>query len=214
MANKQVKIPTQSFIPVDVIKEGIMIMKNKSLRGVVLASSLNFALKSADEQEAIIYQFQDFLNSLDFQTQILVQSRRINMTGYVEKIKGFEKNQKNELLKLQTTEYRKFIEDMIGQGSIMTKQFYVIVPYYPLTELVNFSASSGDSKENLTEQKFQAAKYQLWQRMEFVAMGLRRCGIKSAPLKTVEIVELLWASYHIQEAEFGYYPEFPPELIQ
>jgi hypothetical protein len=214
MAKEQVKIPTQSFIPVDVIKEGIMIMKNKSLRGVILASSLNFALKAEDEQEAIIYQFQDFLNSLDFQTQILVQSRRINMTGYIEKIKGFEKNQKNELLKLQTTEYRKFIEEIIGEGSIMTKQFYLVIPYFPLTELVNFAADTEGSKEKLTEQKFQAAKYQLWQRMEFVAMGLKRCGIRSAPLKTAEIVELLWASYHLNEAEFGYYPEFPPELIQ
>lgn len=208
------KIPTQNFIPVEKIKEGIIILKNKSLRGALLVSSLNFGLKSAEEQTAIIYQFQNFLNSLDFQVQILVESRRINMTGYVEKLKTMEKEQKNELLKIQTAEYIKFIEGIIGGGSIMTKSFYVTVPYFPLTELTNFISEGESTKEQLTEQKFQAAKYQLYQRMEYIALGLRRCGLKSAPLDTAEIIELLWADYHPQEAEYGYYPELPPELTK
>ena len=208
------KVATQDFIPVEKIKEGIMILKNQSLRGVLIVSSLNFGLKSAEEQTAIIYQFQSFLNSLDFQVQILTSSRRINMTGYLDKLKKMEAEQKNELLKIQTTEYIKFIEEIIGGGSIMTKSFYVIVPYFPLTELTNFfpEDNAGKNKQQLTEDKFQAAKYQLYQRMEYIALGLRRCGLKSAPLNTAEIVELLWADYHPQEAESGYYPELPPEL--
>lgn len=213
MANKP-KIPTQNFIPVDKIKEGIMIMKNKSLRGVLTVSSLNFALKSGEEQTAIIYQFQNFLNSLDFQTQILVQSRRINMTGYLEMLEEQEREQTNELLKIQTREYRKFIGNIIRGGSIMGKAFYVVVPYFPLTELTNFVPDNEDDKTNLTEQKFQAAKYQLYQRMEYLALGLRRCGLKSVPLGTAEIIELLWANYHPQAAEFGYYPDLPPELTK
>ncbi|MDD3032762.1 MAG: hypothetical protein PHX52_01105 [Candidatus Pacebacteria bacterium] len=210
------KVATQDFIPVEKIKEGIMILKNQSLRGVLIVSSLNFGLKSAEEQTAIIYQFQSFLNSLDFQVQILTSSRRINMTGYLDKLKKMEAEQKNELLKIQTTEYIKFIEEIIGGGSIMTKSFYVIVPYFPLTELTNFfpEDNAGKNKQQLTEDKFQAAKYQLYQRMEYIALGLRRCGLKSAPLNTAEIVELLWADYHPQEAEFGYYPELPPELTR
>lgn len=209
------KIPTQDFIPIEKIKEGIIILKNQSLRGILIVSSLNFGLKSAEEQTAIIYQFQNFLNSLDFQAQILVTSRRINMTGYVEKLKKMEDEQTNELLKMQTSEYIRFIEDIIGGGSIMTKSFYVTVPYFPLTELTSFIPEGGDQKkEQLTEQKFQAAKYQLYQRMEYVALGLRRCGLKSAPLNTAEIIEFLWANYHPQEAEYGYYPELPPELTR
>jgi hypothetical protein len=126
-----------------------------------------------------------------------------------------EDEQTNELLKMQTSEYIRFIEDIIGGGSIMTKSFYVTVPYFPLTELTSFIPEGGDQKkEQLTEQKFQAAKYQLYQRMEYVALGLRRCGLKSAPLNTAEIIELLWANYHPQEAEYGYYPELPPELTR
>ncbi|HOI60107.1 MAG TPA: hypothetical protein PKU93_02165 [Candidatus Pacearchaeota archaeon] len=208
------KIPTQDFMPVEKIKEGIIILKNQSLRGVLIVSSLNFGLKSAEEQTAIIYQFQNFLNSLDFQAQILTSSRKINMTGYIEKLKKMESEQTNELLKMQTTEYIRFIEEIIGGGSIMTKSFYVIVPYFPLTELTSFVPDGNESKDQLTEQKFQAAKYQLYQRMEYIALGLRRCGLKSAPLNTAEIIEFLWSSYHPQEAEYGYYPELPPELTK
>ncbi|MDD2626618.1 MAG: hypothetical protein PHI87_03610 [Candidatus Methanomethylophilus sp.] len=213
------KVATQDFIPVEKIKEGIMILKDQSLRGILIVSSLNFGLKSAEEQTAIIYQFQSFLNSLDFQIQVLTSSRRINMTGYLDKMKAMESAQTNELLKMQTTEYIKFIEEIIGGGSIMTKNFYVIIPYFPLTELTSFiSEEEGESKANkkerLTEQKFQAAKYQLYQRMEYISLGLRRCGLKSAPLNTGEIIELLWADYHPQEAESGYYPELPPELTR
>ena len=209
------KAPTQNFIPIERIRDGILVLNNQSLRGILIVSSLNFGLKSADEQTAIIYQFQNFLNSLDFQTQILVISRRINMTGYIDRLKDVESKQTNDLLKLQTTEYIKFIEEIIGGGSIMTKNFYVTVPYFPLTELTSFIPDEDSKKkEPLTEQKFQAAKYQLYQRMEYVALGLRRCGLKSAPLKNAEIIELLWANYHPQEAEHGYYPDIPPELTK
>ncbi|MDD2548306.1 MAG: hypothetical protein PHO04_02385 [Candidatus Pacebacteria bacterium] len=209
------KAPTQNFIPIERIRDGILVLNNQSLRGILIVSSLNFGLKSADEQTAIIYQFQNFLNSLDFQTQILVISRRINMTGYIDRLKDVESKQTNDLLKLQTTEYIKFIEEIIGGGSIMTKNFYVTVPYFPLTELTSFIPDEDSKKkEPLTEQKFQAAKYQLYQRMEYVALGLRRCGLKSAPLKNAEIIELLWANYHPQEAEYGYYPDIPPELTK
>ncbi len=87
-------LPTQQFLEIDQIREGILLLKNKSLRGVLMVSSLNFALKSDDEQKAIIYQFQSFLNSLDFSIQIVIQSRILNITGYLEKLKDLEKQQK------------------------------------------------------------------------------------------------------------------------
>jgi len=89
------KIPTQQFLEIDNIRDGIIILKNKTLRGLFMVSSLNFALKSEDAQNAIIYQFQNFLNSLDFSCQILVQSKRINITGYFDKINALSAAQKN-----------------------------------------------------------------------------------------------------------------------
>jgi hypothetical protein len=213
-----VKLSTQSFLEFEQIKEGVLILKNKTLRGVLMVSSLNFALKSDEEQSAIIYQFQSFLNSLDFSCQILIQSRRLNVTGYLEKLEGLEKKQENELLKVQTAEYRKFIESLVKEGAIMTKNFYVIIPYYGLYEEQMIAAGKRLFKarapkiSTFTEEEFQRWKTQLWQRMEFLALGLRRCGLRAIPLTTPELIELFWGLHHPKEAEFGYYPEIPPEL--
>ncbi|HPD19934.1 MAG TPA: hypothetical protein PLV95_01715 [Candidatus Pacearchaeota archaeon] len=192
-----------------------MIMKDKSLKGILLVSSINFALKSEEEQEAIIFNFQNFLNSLDFSCQIVVNSRKVNITGYIEKIKKLEDEQKNELLKIQTADYRRFIEELVAGGSIMNKNFYVVVPYYPLIELASLPGGGGKEKTAgpLTEQGFQTGKYQLWQRMEYISVGLRRCGLKSIALGTEELIELLWSLHHPKQAELGYYPELPPEII-
>ena len=114
---------TQQFLEVDQIRQGVMILKNKALRGIIMVSSLNFALKSEEEQTAIIYQFQNFLNSLSFSCQILIQSRKLNITGYMEKLEEIEKKQKNELLQIQTAGYREFVESLIKQGTIMSKNF-------------------------------------------------------------------------------------------
>jgi len=211
-------MPTaQEFLEVDQIREGVIVLKNKAIRGILMVSSLNFALKSDDEQKAILYQFQNFLNTLDFSCQILVQSRRLNITGYIEKLKELEKTQEEELLKLQTTEYIKFIEGLMAQGVIMAKRFFVIIPFTVWEargEAPKKSLFRMPRVPALTEEAFQRCKSQLWQRMEFVALGLRRCGLQIVPLSSSEIIELLWSLHHPKEAEVGYYPEIPPELIK
>jgi hypothetical protein len=184
-----------------------------------MISSLNFALKSVEEQNAIIYQFQEFLNSLDFSLQILVQTRKLNITGYLDKLEDLERKQENELLKIQTKGYREFIAGLIKGETIMTKNFFVVVPFHPSpVDVQKFRKTPKFTPkkqgEDLTEDVFQRYKSQLWQRMEFVALGLRRCGLQAIPLITPELIELFWKFHHPQEAEFGYSPEIPPELAQ
>jgi hypothetical protein len=213
------KITTQQFVEIEQIREGTIILKDKTLRGILMVSSQNFALKSEEEQTAILYQFQNLLNSLDFSCQIIVQSRRLNITGYLEKLKDLEEKQENELLQIQTHGYREFIEGFIKEGSIMTKNFFVIIPFYPSPlEFKKASSSTKTQKEktasSLTEESFQRCKNQLWQRMEFTALGLKRCGLQAVPLISNELIELFWGLHHPKEAEFGYYPEIPPELVQ
>ncbi|XOB41253.1 MAG: hypothetical protein ACKKMW_00675 [Candidatus Nealsonbacteria bacterium] len=204
---------TQQIIEIDQIKEGVVILKSRALRGILMVSSINFALKSEDEQNAIIFQFQNFLNSLDFSIEIVMQSKKLNITGYLEKLKELEAKERNELLKIQIAEYQKFIRELIRGGAIMSKQFFVIVPF-SLIELHKLTAEESKQKKpaSLTEEKFQRARTQLWQRMEFVALGLRRCGLQSIPLNTTELIELFWSLYHPEESEVGYYPDIPPEL--
>ena len=177
-----------------------------------MVSSLNFALKSEEEQNAIIYQFQSFLNSLDFSIQLFVQSRRLNMTGYLDKLKELEEKQENELLKVQTAEYRKFVSGLLAEGIIMTKNFFVVVPF-TLIEIPGMGKKERKGISVLTEEQFQRAKSQILQRMEFVALGLKRCGLQAAPLNTSELIELFWSLYHPEEAEVGYFPEILPEFL-
>lgn len=218
--------PTQDFLEIQDIKEGIVILKNSQIRGVLMVSSLNFALKSSEEQSAIVYAFQSFLNSLDFSCQILVQSRNINITPYLDAIKKLEEEQINELLKTQISSYVEFIKELVGGDNIMTKSFYVVVPY-TLTEVLGvggaarqlsvfkmFGKKEAGQKQQMSEEDFQKCKNQLWQRMEFLAVGLKRCGLDVVPLTTPELIELFWAVHHPSEAEVGYYPEILPELLK
>jgi hypothetical protein len=200
----------QDFIPISQVRDGVIILKNKGLRSILMVSSINIALKSRDEQEAILYQFQAFLNSLDFPCQIIVQSRKTNITGYIEKIKKLEEEQKNELLKQQTAGYREFLEEFVTRESIYTKNFFVVIPYS--VPVVGGSKKKTKGTVDLNEDNFQRGKDQLYQRMEFVALGLRRCGLHCAPLTTIEVIELFWSLFHPKSAENGYYPEFPEEL--
>jgi len=204
------KSSSQQFLEIEQIKEGFFLLKNKSLRGVLMVSSLNFALKSDDEQKAIIYQFQNFLNGLDFSIEIVLQSRILNITGYIDKLKEMERIQSNELMKIQTAEYRKFITDLVGGRQILSKIFFLTVPF----TLVEIPKLIGKKEINFNEDHFQRAKSQLWQRMEFVAVGLRRCGLQCSPLNTLELIELFWSLHHPEESEVGYYPDIPPEIIK
>jgi hypothetical protein len=216
---------TQAFLEVQDIREGILLLKNNTIRGILMVSSLNFALKSEEEQTAIIYAFQSFLNSLDFSCQIVVQSRNINITPYLDSLKDLEDRQTNDLLKKQTASYREFIKNMVVGDVVMTKNFYVVVPY-TLMEILGVRAAtkqfnvlkqiSGGKEESkpMDDSQFQRCKTQLWQRMEYLAMGLRRCGLEAVPLTTPEIIELFWAIHHPDQAEVGYYPEILPELLK
>src|SRR3989344_621665 len=206
---------TQEFLELDEIREGMVVLKDRSVRGVMLASSQNFALKSTEEQDAVIGQFQSFLNSLDFSIQIVIQSRKLNLTGYLDQLKELEANQKNELLKGLTQSYHAFVEQLIAGSSIMTKSFFVVVPFtlietLPLDDRKRMPRIMG----RLSDDDLQRMKTQLWQRMEFVALGLRRMGLKVAPLNSEELIELFWGWHHPKEAEIGYYPEIPPEIIR
>lgn len=202
---------TQQFLEIEEIKEGVLVLRGRQVRGVLMVSSQNFALKSEEEQQAIIFQFQSFLNSLDFPLQISIQSRRLNITGYLDFLKDLGANQQNELLKKQTEDYRLFVERLITGGSIMAKNFFVTVPF-SFFEVVD----GGKPKFTgaLTEEEFQRMKNQLWQRMEYVALGLRRAGLQVVPLNTEELIELLWSYHHPEESEVGYYPEIPPEILK
>lgn len=211
MVNKTSK-STQGFVPLKEIRDGIVILKSGGLRLVLMASSLNFALKSEDEQTAIISQYQNFLNSLDFPIQIFVQSRNIDINPYLASLDKAERAQTNELLKLQTKEYMEFIKNLVATTDIVSKTFFVVIPYAPSFKLAESKGLAGllsglagkksqQKKIKEMDKKFAEHKLQLQQRADTVAQGLSGIGIRLVPLNTEELIELFYGLFNPGELE-------------
>jgi type IV secretory pathway VirB4 component len=199
---------TQDFVPIKEIRDGVVILKDGSMRSILLASSINFALKSADEQQAILMQFQDFLNSLDFSVQIFIESRRLDIRPYLALLEQRYKEQTIDLMKLQTREYIEFIKNFTESVSIMTKSFFIIVPYMPpvLTSsgglnILNKKKGTTASKVLDATAQFEENRSQLDQRLSVVEQGLSRCGIRVIKLGSEEMVELYYKLFNPGETE-------------
>ncbi|MEI8174509.1 MAG: hypothetical protein WCG28_01000 [bacterium] len=199
---------TQDFVPIKEVRDGIIILKDGDLRAIVLANSVNLSLKSDDEQKATILQFQSFLNTLDFAIQISIQSRRLDIRPYLLLLEDRAKVQSEPLLKLQTKEYIEFIRNFTDSVSIMTKSFFVVVPY---THTVLKSDSGiisrlfgkkNKAKTEIAKQEdFEEKRSQLEERVSVIEQGLSRCGIKSAQLGTEEVVEVFYKVFNPGEVE-------------
>lgn len=190
---------SQEFVAVKDIKDNVVILKNGQMCSIVLASSINFALKSEDERQAILQGFQTFLNTLDFSLQIYIQSRRLNINPYLELLATRESSQDNDLMRIQLREYMDFVRTFTEQVEVMTKSFFVVVPYSPLG--VNLSAGigsvfGGGRKSASTEMRFEENRLQLEQRVALVEQGLARVGVRSIVLKQDDLVELFYHLYN------------------
>jgi len=200
---------TQEFVPIKEVRDGIVIMKDGSMRAIILSSSLNFALKSTEEQEAIIYQFQNFLNSLDFSIQISVQSRELDIRPYLATLEKRHNEELNDLLKMQIREYIQFVKNFTENQNIMSKAFFISIPFNPTmlgakkgSGLGSF-LPSGKDKEKKVEKtdNFEENRTQIEQRVGVVQQGLLRCGIRSVALGTEETIELFYKLFNPGDTE-------------
>ncbi|MEK7588529.1 MAG: hypothetical protein AAB438_01790 [Patescibacteria group bacterium] len=199
---------TQEFVPIKEVRDGVIVLKDGGLRAIVLANSVNLSLKSADEQRATILQFQSFINTLDFSVQISIQSRKLDIRPYLVLLENRMKVQNEPLLKLQTKEYIEFIKNFTETVSIMTKSFFVVVPYTQISiqsETDFFSKMFNKKDKNKlkleAELDFEEKRSQLEQRVSVIQQGLSRCGIKSAQLGTEEVVEVFYKVFNPGELE-------------
>ena len=194
----------QEFVPIKEVRDGIIVLKDGGLRAVLIASSINLSLKSSDEQIAIINQFQNFLNGLDFPTQIVIQSRRLDIRPYLLLLENRIKEQVEPLIKIQTREYISFIRSFTDEVNIMTKTFFVIVPYTPTILKTGSGIIEGflSGTKSTTQGKtggvaeFEEKRSQLDQRVNVIIGGLGGLGIRSSQLKTEEIVELFYKTFN------------------
>lgn len=192
---------TQNFVPVSEVRDGIIVMKDGSLRAVLLASSINFALKSEDEQTAFIVQFQNYLNSMDFSTQIFVQSRMLDIRPYIATLEEAYKEQLDDLMRVQIREYIEFIKSFTEAANIMTKNFFLVVPYSPTMTMAKSGIGNilpfGGKKDSVQDNKtFEEQVTQLEQRVSIVQQGLIRTGVRTVQLGTEEAIELLYKLFN------------------
>lgn len=203
---QQQGLSSQKYLEIAEIKDNVVVMKNGSLRAVLMVSSVNFALKSIDEQDAIIYRYQAFLNSLDFSIQIVVNSRQLNIDSYLEALREEEKRQTNDLLRMQIMSYMEYINGLVKMANIVTKTFYIVVPF----SLVESKEGSVSSKLNsitnassmIADRKsFEKYRDQLFQRVDHVVENLSGAGLRMTMLNTQELIELYYGIYNPEAIE-------------
>lgn len=206
---------TQDFVPIKEIRDGIVILKDGTIRVLMMASSINLALKSADEQQAILMQFQSFLNSLEFSTQIFIQSRRLDIRPYLLLLEARLHEEMNDLLKIQIREYMGFVKTITQSTNIMNKLFIIVVPYAPPKSVTSTAPSSGgfgglfggkksaqsSAPSPSAVEAFEEAKSQIEQRAGIIKQGLSRTGVRIVPLGTEELTELYYRLFNPGEAE-------------
>jgi type IV secretory pathway VirB4 component len=207
MANKSgVPQSTKDFVQLAEIRDTVVVLKDGSLRSIIEIGSMNFELKSADEQVAIIQGFQNFLNSIDFPLQILVNSRKLDIGPYLKSLEALNETLKNELLKIQAAEYTRFIKGLTELANIMAKKFYVVVPFYVIEAAVPtkaglfgaFKSVVTPSKfiKTLTDEELENYKTQLGQRIGVIVEGLSGLGIETKTLAGDQLMNLFYSYYN------------------
>ncbi len=203
---KKNSVSTQQYLDIAEIKDDTVVMKDGTLRAVLLVSSINFSLKSEDEQNAVIASYVRFLNNLGFTLQIVIQSRELDIDNYLKYLENKEKEQTNQLLRVQTADYIDYIKELTSLGKIMNKRFMVIVPYNPLTDKrKGFFSLIGEALKpatviRLKEKTFAKYKEMLDRRIESVAGGLESMGVSVARLDTQSLIELYYRTYNPETA--------------
>lgn len=199
---------TQEFVPIKEVRDGIVILKDGSLRALLMASSINLALKSQDEQQAIIGQFQNFLNSLEFTVQFFVESRDLDIRPYIALLEERYVAELDELMKIQIREYIAFIKDFTERANIMAKNFFIVVPYDPALIsrgtgglVSSILPGGGGGASALTDEQFEQYRTQLEQRIAVVEQGLVRTSVRVVKLGTEEVIELFYKLFNPGELE-------------
>jgi len=206
LAKNKINNYTQDHLNISEIKDGVVVMRDGTLRSVILVSSVNFSLKSDDEQNAMIGAYANFLNNIDFVLQIVIQSRELNIENYLEYLRQQEKQQTNKLLKIQTGDYINYIQELISLGKIMNKRFYVVVPYDPLTDKhrgfwsLFKEAVWPATNIKLKEKTFGRYKEMLNRRLDSVISGLESMGMSALALDTQSLIELYYKTNNPETA--------------
>lgn len=214
---------TQQFLQFDHVREGIIVTKNADVRAILKIFPVNFSLKSQEEQDALTYAFQNFLNSLDFDLQIVLHSQKMNIDPYLNDLRVRADQQENDLLRAQTEEYIEFVQSFVQTTNIMTKEFYLVVPFAlfhaehkegGLVKGLRVLVPQPSRVIHMTDTQFSAARTQLMQRIDFIVQNLAQMGLVTRLMETEEVVHLFWRLYNPEQQASGVFPQIPEEALR
>ena len=199
---------TQQFVDIEEIKDGIVKIKSGGLRAVIMVAGVNFELKSEEEQDIITAGYQDFLNSLDFPLQIVIHSRKLSIDKYLKSVQERREQEPSELLRNQIDEYIEFVKSFVKENEIMTKTFFVVVPYEGGGAAAMkkglfgiFSGKKGKNAKKEKEESLEQQLTQLRQRIDQTLGGLERIGLRAVVLNDDELTELYYNLYNPETVE-------------
>ncbi len=207
MPNPTVRASTQEAIPIEDIRDDLVILKDGSAALILQISALNFDLLSQREQEALIFAYGSLLNSLSFSVQIFIRSQKKDITGYLGLLEKAKDNQKNPLLKKIIVDYQKFIKEVVTKTEILDKKFYLVIPFSSLelgigaatksltTNLPFFKKSVPSQKLDLIEVS-QKAQTSLIPKRDHLIRLFARLGLSARQLTTNELIYLFFRIYN------------------
>jgi len=204
-------LSTQMYLKISEIRDDTLVLKNGGVRAILAVNSINFNLKSEDEQNAIIYSYQGFVNTIEFPIQIVIRSKKLDIDDYLDKLRKIGEKQTNPLLQRQTFEYVEYIAKLVEYADIMQKEFFVIVPYDPYRAqkvnmiqkfLQNIQAKEGYESVKRRHDEFESLKKSLNQRVSTAKVGLENCGLKVNQLTTKDLIELFYNIYNPTVARY------------
>jgi len=172
-------------IQIKEVRDGILVLPNNQYRSVIETSSVNFELKSEEEQDVMLDSFQNFLNSLVSPLQILVRVREIDIDSYLTQIKLTKVNEKERVYKTQIDNYCSFIKDLVSGNKILSRRFYIIIPY------------KNEGKNNDFTQITEHINLQ----RSLVARGLEKLGMKARTLESLELLDLFYSFYNSESSK-------------
>jgi len=209
--NNQSMTTTQHSLLFSEIRESMVIMGDGTFRAIVACKPINFDLMSGREREGIEYSYQNFLNSLSFDIQIFVRSRRVDIAPYLDKLDDLRRSQDNMLLGVLMDDYIAFIEQLAEESNIMDKGFYIVIPFAPLpdaSKLVEKGVEKGKgffsrffvqqpvTVTKIDQPTYQKAKDEIQNRVQSVLSGLYQMGVSCRQLDTKELGELYYNIYN------------------
>jgi len=203
---------TKELIDIKEIKSNTVILKDGSLRQVLIVGGINFSLKSEEEQQVILSAYQNFLNSLEFPVQILIHSRKINIQKYINNLIEIKNKETSPLLQNQIEEYIEFIRGFVKENAIMSKNFFIIVSFSPTSieiqkgfasKIPFFSSKTKTSKSEQAQknENFQENLEQINQRTAQIIDGLASIGLDAVVLNDEQLIELFYNYYNPETVE-------------